>query len=194
MTLPERYGWAGETVIPFNAVTHRYWRIRHDAGTNTIKFETSPDVTNWTTRKTVNVGFSLTALKFNLYAGAWGTGNSNPGAAKYDNFQLIGSAGSTTKIQWLVADQLGTPRMIFDQSGTLANTKRHDYLPFGEELFAGIGGRTSQQGYGASDGVRQKFTQYERDWETGLDYAKARYDASAQHEEAASDPRFKHFA
>lgn len=41
------------------------------------------------------------------------------------------------KINWLVTDQLGTPRMIFDQGGSLANTSRHDYLPFGEELFAG---------------------------------------------------------
>jgi hypothetical protein len=33
-------------------------------------------------------------------------------------------------IQWLVSDHLGTPRMVFDQTGTLANVKRHDYLPF----------------------------------------------------------------
>src|ERR1041385_1656733 len=39
-------------------------------------------------------------------------------------------------LHWLVSDQLGTPRMIVDQSGNLANVKRHDYLPFGEELFA----------------------------------------------------------
>jgi len=56
-----------------------------------------------------------------------------------------------------VSDQLGTPRMIFDQSGSLATVSRHDYLPFGEELFAGTGGRTTAQGYSASDGVRQKF-------------------------------------
>jgi hypothetical protein len=35
--------------------------------------------------------------------------------------------------------------------------KRHDYLPFGEELFAGVGSRTTAQGY-AADAVRQKFT------------------------------------
>ena len=40
-------------------------------------------------------------------------------------------------INWLVTDHLGTPRMVIDQTGTLANIKRHDYLPFGEELFAG---------------------------------------------------------
>jgi RHS repeat-associated protein len=35
-------------------------------------------------------------------------------------------------------------------------------------------------GYSAPDGVRQRFTQYERDSETSLDFAGARYYASAQ--------------
>jgi RHS repeat-associated protein len=83
-------------------------------------------------------------------------------------------------VNWLVSDHLGTPRMIFDQTGAFANIKRHDYLPFGEELTAGTGGRTTAQGYSASDGVRQKFTHKERDNETGMDYFGARYYASAQ--------------
>jgi RHS repeat-associated protein len=65
------------------------------------------------------------------------------------------------------------------KTGSLAGTKRHDYLPFGEELFAGIGGRTTTQGY-TGDSVRQKFTSKERDNETGLDYFLARYYSSAQ--------------
>jgi hypothetical protein len=48
--------------------------------------------------------------------------------------------------------------MIFNQSGSLAGVSRHDYLPFGEELFAGTGGRTISQGYSAPDNVRQTFT------------------------------------
>src|SRR4029078_10925066 len=56
---------------------------------------------------------------------------------------------------------------------------RHDYLPFGEELFAGAGGRSVTQGY-AGDGVRQQFTIKERDIETGLDYFLARYYSSVQ--------------
>ena len=81
---------------------------------------------------------------------------------------------------WLVGDQLGTPRMVADRTGSLAGIKRHDYLPFGEELYVGTGGRTSAQGYGAVDNVRRKFNGYERDGETGLDYAQARYYASGQ--------------
>ena len=92
---------------------------------------------------------------------------------------------------WLVADQLGTPRMIVNKSGTLASVKRHDYLPFGEEIggpqVALIGGRTTTQGY-SGDGVRQKFTEKERDNETGLDYFLARYYSSNQGRFTSADP------
>jgi hypothetical protein len=64
--------------------------------------------------------------------------------------------------------------MVFDKTGALANVKRHDYLPFGEELFAGTGGRTTALGYTNNDGVRQKFTHKEREIETSPDYFLAR--------------------
>ncbi|HEX7771533.1 MAG TPA: RHS repeat-associated core domain-containing protein [Pyrinomonadaceae bacterium] len=92
----------------------------------------------------------------------------------------IVTAGAPVAINWLVTDHLGTPRMIFDQTGSLANVKRHDYLPFGEELFAGTSGRTTAQGYASGDDVRQQFTSKERDVETGLDYFAARYFGSTQ--------------
>jgi RHS repeat-associated protein len=89
---------------------------------------------------------------------------------------VIGGS-SSPNINWLVTDQLGTPRMVFDKTGSLAATKRHDYLPFGEELTNGL--RSSGLGY-VADTVRQKFTQKERDNETGLDYFLARYYSSTQ--------------
>jgi RHS repeat-associated protein len=93
--------------------------------------------------------------------------------------QAFGTSAGGEKVQWLIPDQLGTPRMVLDQTGSLATLKRHDYLPFGEELFAGMGGRTVAQGY-AGDGVRQQFTAKERDVETALDYFLARYYSSTQ--------------
>jgi RHS repeat-associated protein len=99
-----------------------------------------------------------------------------------------GSGGSSAQIYWLVTDHLGTPRMIFDQSGSLANVSRHDYLPFGDELFAGTGGRTTAQGYTNNGGTRQKFTSKERDIETGLDYFGARYYGSPQGRFTSTDP------
>ena len=116
-------------------------------------------------------------------------------ATEYNNqsspatfYTISASGNATANINWLVTDQLGTPRMIFDQTGALANVKRHDYLPFGEEIFAGTGGRTTTQGYTAADGVRQKFTDKERDNETGLDYFEARYYASTQGRFTSIDP------
>jgi RHS repeat-associated protein len=87
-----------------------------------------------------------------------------------------------------VTDQLGTPRMIFDKSGSLATTKRHDYAPFGEELFNGA--RPSVVGYAAADSTRQKFTSKERDLETGLDYFGARYYGSVEGRFTSADPLY----
>ena len=96
----------------------------------------------------------------------------------YRNGQMLVEGGCDV-VRWLVADHLGTPRMSVDITGTLTNMKRHDYLPFGEEIGAGAGIRTAAQGY-AADCIRQKFTGYERDTETGLDYAQARYMSGVQ--------------
>jgi RHS repeat-associated protein len=100
----------------------------------------------------------------------------------------VATSAPTANINWLVTDQLGTPRMIFDKTGALATVKRHDYLPFGEELSTGQGVRSTTLGYGAADSVRQKFTSQERDNETGLDYFLARYYSSTQGRFTSSDP------
>jgi RHS repeat-associated protein len=84
------------------------------------------------------------------------------------------TTSNVVDFQWLVSDQIGTPRMVLDKTGALSGVKRHDYYPFGEEIFAPQGGRTVQQGY-SNDNVKRKFAGYERDDETGLDFAQARY-------------------
>jgi RHS repeat-associated protein len=116
------------------------------------------------------------------WGAAGGTGNS------YVPVDFQYTTGGTADINWLVTDQLGTPRMTFDKTGALATTKRHDYLPFGEELSGGQGVRSTTPGYGTPDGVRQKFTSKERDVETGLDYFGARYFASTQGRFTSVDP------
>jgi RHS repeat-associated protein len=116
-------------------------------------------------------------------------GNSMWDSTNFDPTVTFTSGGTSANLNWVVTDQLGTARMIFDQTGAL--TKRHDYLPFGEELFANQGSRTTTQGYPTSpnsnDNVRQKFTQKERDSETGLDYFGARYYSSTQGRFASPD-------
>jgi RHS repeat-associated protein len=82
----------------------------------------------------------------------------------------------------LTNDHLGSPRIITDQNGQVIS--RRDFHPFGEEIgtLAAVPGtpqpRTAALGY-TNDTIRQKFTGYERDTETDLDFAQARmYDFS----------------
>ena len=56
------------------------------------------------------------------------------------------------------------------------------------ETIGNVGGRTTQQGYGAADEVRKQYTGYERDDESGLDYAQARYYNSQHGRFTSVDP------
>ncbi len=104
------------------------------------------------------------------------------------NKQLVAEyANSTpaTQTSFVTSDMLGTTRVVTDANGGVK--ARHDYLPFGEEVGAGVGGRTVQQGY-VADNVRQKFTGKERDFETGLDYFLSRHYASRYGRFISTDP------
>lgn len=90
------------------------------------------------------------------------------------SYIYAGSRLLTTEVSsvttYMTADTLGTPRI--NTNGPGAVVARHDYHPFGEEIATAQ--RTSGVGY-SGDGVRKKFTGYERDGETDLDFAQARY-------------------
>ncbi len=68
------------------------------------------------------------------------------------------------------ADHLGSPRILTDENG--ATISRRDFHPFGEEILTTH--RHPDHGY-TPDDARQKFTGYERDNESNLDFAQARY-------------------
>jgi RHS repeat-associated protein len=99
----------------------------------------------------------------------------------YRNGQLLATTEDGTTHKFATADHLGTPRAWTDRFGNVIQGGLHDYAPFGQELFAGYGVRTTAQGYAANtqaDGQRKQFTSKERDSETGLDYFLARYYSS----------------
>jgi RHS repeat-associated protein len=103
-------------------------------------------------------------------------------AAEYASGPATGSPCGTTC--YLSYDLLGSVRMVTDgQHNVIA---RHDYAPFGQEIPAGVGGRTNF--WAASDSVNQKFTGYERDAETALDFAQARYMSSGLGRFMSPDP------
>jgi RHS repeat-associated protein len=85
------------------------------------------------------------------------------------------SEGGTS---YVTLDRLGSTRVITRGEivqGVEAVKARYDYLPFGEEISDAYGNRSAVTGYTSDDITRQKFTGYERDRETGLDFAQARY-------------------
>ena len=89
------------------------------------------------------------------------------------------TAVNSNGTQYTTGDHLGPPRVVTNSSTVVVS--RHDYMPFGEELGAGVGGRTTAIGFGGGgDNNRKKFTGYERDTETGLDFAQARYYSNTQ--------------
>lgn len=65
---------------------------------------------------------------------------------------------------------------------------RRDFLPFGEEIDADATHRTAARKYGQADNVRQKFTGYQNDEETGLDFAEARMYENRHGRFTAVDP------
>ena len=94
---------------------------------------------------------------------------------------------STPAVHYTTSDHLGSPRVISNELGQVVS--RRDFMPFGEEINSGVGGRTSGLNYASNDDdVRQKFTGYERDGESDLDFAQARYYAKIQGRFTTTDP------
>jgi RHS repeat-associated protein len=75
--------------------------------------------------------------------------------------------GSGQALKYVMGDEKGSTRMVMQGTSVVS---RHDYLPFGEEIFANIGLRSVSQGYGASDRVRPLYAGMERDDANGLDH------------------------
>jgi len=106
------------------------------------------------------------------------------GGKKVAEYSSDPSPNASTK--YLTEDHLGSPRVISDQSGAVLS--RRDFMPFGEDLKDGIGARSNSNKYGIDDKVREGFTGYEKDKETGLDFAEARMYENRHGRFTAVDP------
>lgn len=84
----------------------------------------------------------------------------------------------------MTADHLGSPRVITNQNGAV--TSRKDFTAFGEENFTAQ--RTENLGYTSQSETRKGYTGYEKDDESGLDFAQARYYNSGHGRFTSVDP------
>ena len=78
---------------------------------------------------------------------------------------------TTQQVSYLTQDHLGSPRVITNENGTVKDRK--DYSAFGEESTSSQ--RSSNSEYTAADQLRKNYTGYEKDSESGLEFAQARY-------------------
>jgi RHS repeat-associated protein len=92
-------------------------------------------------------------------------------------YSVSNATPTAPNTQYTATDMLGSPRVITNQSAQIVS--RRDFMPFGEDL--------PRSNYG-TDNLRQKFTGYQKDNETGLDFAEARYYNNAVGRFTAVDP------
>jgi hypothetical protein len=78
----------------YNAVTHRYWRIRHDQSTGNVVFETAADnpgvAGSWSARymeRWDTGAVPLATVMFELKSGTWQVESAAPGLVVFDNFK-----------------------------------------------------------------------------------------------------------
>ncbi len=89
----------------------------------------------------------------------------------------------TPQVSYLTADHLGSARVITNQNGAV--TTRKDYMAFGDE--ASSAQRTTNLNYDSSE-TRKGYTGYEKDSESGLEFAQARYYNSTHGRFTSVDP------
>lgn len=79
--------------VTFDATNHRFWRVRHDAGSNKVVLETAPAAGSapgaWTERynETWNAAVELSAIQFEMKGGTSQSESNAPGKVIFDNFE-----------------------------------------------------------------------------------------------------------
>jgi hypothetical protein len=86
-----------DTTLTYNATDHRWWRVREAAGV--VYWETSPDGTTWTTRRSKTTVLPLSSGTIGLMAGYTGT-EPSPGAPKFDNVSLDTGIVASNLVSW----------------------------------------------------------------------------------------------
>jgi hypothetical protein len=72
--------------IQYDAVAHRYWRMKHEPPV--MRYLTSVDGANWTSRHTIPLDVPVVAMTIRLAAGAYGTGAPDPGGSTFDDVEI----------------------------------------------------------------------------------------------------------
>ena len=98
---------------------------------------------------------------------------------------LLATVEASGGTRYVLADHQGSTRAVMNSAQIV---ERHDFRPFGEEIGAGTGLRTTGQGYSVQNPLRQQFAFTERDSPTGLDSTWFRKSDSSAGKWTSPDP------
>ena len=105
-------------------------------------------------------------------------------AAEYNAGEPV-SGDDVPRVSYLTNDHLGSPRIVTDANGGVVSRK--DFAAFGDETITSH--RTPALGYPVSGpDIRQDYTGYQKDGESGLEFAQARYYNSQHGRFTSVDP------
>ena len=96
------------------------------------------------------------------------------------------TTATTPQVSYLTTDHLGSPRIITNENGVI--TGRKDYTAFGEEIVTSQRTSPNRTDYTDLDEIRQGYTGYEKDEESELEYAQARYYNASHGRYTSVDP------
>jgi len=106
--------------------------------------------------------------------------------AEYTNNLTAEYWAGLNKVSYLTTDHLGSPRVVTDQNGAVISRK--DFTAFGEAVSSTQRtSGTTGNGYDHPE-VRQDYTGHQKDDESGLEYAQARYYNSGHGRFTSPDP------
>ena len=88
------------------------------------------------------------------------------------------------QVSYLTQDHLGSQRIVTNENGAV--TDRKDYAAYGDETISAQ--RTSGVGYTTAQEPRKNYTGYEKDMESGLEFAQARFYNSTHGRYTSVDP------
>jgi hypothetical protein len=75
--------------IPYDPVNHAFWRIRHDAATDAVVFETAPSLGGtpgaWMLQTSTSRQVAVTGMRVELKAGTYQVETVAPGAVAFDH-------------------------------------------------------------------------------------------------------------